>query len=109
MTEQKDHTKPPKPLTLSTTTRTSAAPAKGASDATQVRQKFSHGRTRVVEVEVRQTVKRPAGANADAPYPQAGRRCGGDDAHHAGASVGWRCSPRRRRRAEDADRGREGS
>ena len=47
MTEQKEQTKPTKPLTLSTTTRTGAA-AKGASDATQVRQKFSHGRTRVV-------------------------------------------------------------
>jgi translation initiation factor IF-2 len=66
MTEQKEQTKPTKPLTLSTTTRTSAAPAKGASDATQVRQKFSHGRTRVVEVEVRKPVKRPAGATAPA-------------------------------------------
>ena len=48
MTEQKEQTKPTKPLTLSTTTRTGAAAAKGGSDATQVRQKFSHGRTRVV-------------------------------------------------------------
>ena len=40
MTEQKEQTKPTKPLTLSTTTRTGAA-AKGGSDATQVRQKFS--------------------------------------------------------------------
>ena len=39
MTDQKEQTKPTKPLTLSTATRTGAAPAKGGSDATQVRQK----------------------------------------------------------------------
>ncbi|HZX87637.1 MAG TPA: hypothetical protein VFF19_28965, partial [Reyranella sp.] len=61
MTEQKEETKPTKPLTLSTTTRPGAA-AKGASDATQVRQKFSHGRTRVVEVVAKKPVKRPPGA-----------------------------------------------
>ena len=60
MTEQNEQTKPTKPLTLSTT-RTGAA-AKGASDATQVRQKFSHGRTRVVEVVAKKPVKRPPGA-----------------------------------------------
>src|SRR5215212_4681676 len=70
MTEQKEQTKPTKPLTLSTT-RTGAA-AKGASDATQVRQKFSHGRTRVVEVVAKKPVKRPPGAPAPvaaAPAP----------------------------------------
>ena len=46
MTEQKETTKPTKPLTLSTTARSGAAAAKGSE--TQVRQKFSHGRTRVV-------------------------------------------------------------
>ncbi|MPZ29601.1 MAG: translation initiation factor IF-2 [Rhodospirillales bacterium] len=73
MTEQKEQTKPTKPLTLSTTTRTSAASAKGGSDATQVRQKFSHGRTRVVAVEVKKPVKRPSGPGAPAaatPAPQ---------------------------------------
>jgi translation initiation factor IF-2 len=76
MTEQKEQTKPTKPLTLSTTTRTGAA-AKGASDATQVRQKFSHGRTRVVEVVAKKPVKRPPGApapvaaaSAPAPAPE---------------------------------------
>src|SRR6186713_2594991 len=71
MTEQKEQTKPTKPLTLSTTTRTGAA-AKGAGDATQVRQKFSHGRTRVVEVVAKKPVKRPPGAPAAAaPTPAA--------------------------------------
>ena len=73
MTEQKEQTKPTKPLTLSTTTRTGAA-AKGAGDATQVRQKFSHGRTRVVEVVAKKPVKRPPGAPAaaaPAPAPAA--------------------------------------
>ena len=65
MTEQKEQTKPTKPLTLSTTTRTGAAAAK-RSDATQVRQKFSHGRTRAVTVEVKKPVKRPPGAAAPA-------------------------------------------
>ena len=69
MTEQNEQTKPTKPLTLSTTTRTGAA-AKGGSDATQVRQKFSHGRTRAVTVEVKKPVKRPPGAPAAAaPAP----------------------------------------
>jgi translation initiation factor IF-2 len=73
MTEQNEQTKPTKPLTLSTTTRTGAA-AKGGSDATQVRQKFSHGRTRAVTVEVKKPVKRPPGASAPAaaaPAPAA--------------------------------------
>ena len=66
MTDQKEQTKP---LTLSTTTRSGAA-AKGGSDATQVRQKFSHGRTRTVTVEVKKPVKRPPGAPAvAAPAP----------------------------------------
>jgi len=74
MTEQNEQTKPTKPLTLSTTTRAGAA-AKGGSDATQVRQKFSHGRTRVVAVEVKKPVKRPTGpgapmAAAPAPAPE---------------------------------------
>ena len=71
MTEQNEQTKPTKPLTLSTTTRTGAA--KGGSDATQVRQKFSHGRTRAVTVEVKKPVKRPPGATAPAaaaPAPE---------------------------------------
>jgi translation initiation factor IF-2 len=76
MTEQKEQTKPTKPLTLSTTARTGAAAAKSAGDATQVRQKFSHGRTRAVTVEVKKPVKRPAGpgapaAAAPAPAPAA--------------------------------------
>ena len=58
MTEQKEETKPSKPLTLSTTARAGAAKS---SDATQVRQKFSHGRTRAVTVEVKKPVKRPGG------------------------------------------------
>jgi translation initiation factor IF-2 len=69
MTEQKETTKPTKPLTLSTTTRSGAASAK--SDATQVRQKFSHGRTRAVTVEVKKPVKRPASAAAPAAAPKA--------------------------------------
>ena len=68
MTEQKETTKPTKPLTLSTTARSGAA-AKGGAE-TQVRQKFSHGRTRAVTVEVKKPVKRPPGA----PVPP---RCGG--------------------------------
>ena len=67
MTEQKETTKPTKPLTLSTTARSGAAAAKGGE--TQVRQKFSHGRTRVVAVEVKKQAKRPAGAAAAAPAP----------------------------------------
>jgi len=66
MTEQKEQTKPTKPLTLSTTARTGAA---AKSDATQVRQKFSHGRTRAVTVEVKKPVKRPGGAGTAAPTP----------------------------------------
>ena len=54
MTEQNEQTKTTKPLTLSTT-RTGAA---SKADATQVRQKFSHGRTRAVTVEVKKPVKR---------------------------------------------------
>jgi translation initiation factor IF-2 len=67
MTEQKEETKPTKPLTLTTTARTGAAASKGGSDATQVRQKFSHGRTRAVTVEVKKAVKRVAGTSAPAP------------------------------------------
>src|SRR5260370_643969 len=72
MTEQKEETKPTKPLTLSTTARAGAAKS---SDATQVRQKFSHGRTRAVTVEVKKPVKRPGGpaapATASAPTVEA--------------------------------------
>ena len=60
MTEQNETTKPTKPLTLSTSTRAGAAGAKGGE--TQVRQKFSHGRTRAVTVEVKKPVKRPPSA-----------------------------------------------
>src|SRR5258705_5217852 len=67
MTEQKEETKPTKPLTLSTTARAGAAKS---SDATQVRQKFSHGRTRAVTVEVKKPVKRAAGPIAPAPSPK---------------------------------------
>ena len=56
MTEQKETTKPTKPLTLTTTARSGAAAAKGGE--TQVRQKFCHGRTRAVTVEVKKPVKR---------------------------------------------------
>lgn len=63
MTEQKEQNKPTKPLTLSTTARSGSA---AKTDATQVRQKFSHGRTRAVTVEVKKPVKRPAGAAAAA-------------------------------------------
>ncbi len=66
MTEQKETTKPTKPLTLSTTARPGAAQGK-SSDATQVRQKFSHGRTRAVTVEVKKPVKRVGGPAAPAP------------------------------------------
>jgi translation initiation factor IF-2 len=66
MTEQKETNKPTKPLTLSTTARTGASSSK--SDATQVRQKFSHGRTRAVTVEVKKPGKRPGAASA-APGP----------------------------------------
>ena len=64
MTEQKEETKSTKPLSLSTTARTGAA---AKADATQVRQKFSHGRTRAVTVEVKKPVKRPVGAAAPVP------------------------------------------
>jgi translation initiation factor IF-2 len=63
--EQKETNKPSKPLTLSTTARSGAAKA----DATQVRQKFSHGRTRAVTVEVKKPVKRMPGAPPAAPAP----------------------------------------
>lgn len=71
MTEQKETTKPTKPLTLSTTARSGAAAAKGSE--TQVRQKFSHGRTRAVTVEVKKPVKRTGSAPAAtaAPAPTA--------------------------------------
>ena len=72
MTEQNEQNKTTKPLTLSTT-RTGAA---SKADATQVRQKFSHGRTRAVTVEVKKPVKRagttpatPAAPAAAAPAP----------------------------------------
>ncbi len=72
MTEQNEQNKTTKPLTLSTT-RTGAA---SKADATQVRQKFSHGRTRAVTVEVKKPVKRagttpatPAAPAAAAPPP----------------------------------------
>ena len=75
MTDQNEQTKPTKPLTLSTATRAGAA---AKSDATQVRQKFSHGRTRAVTVEVKKPVKRGGGpatpapvAAAPAPAPEA--------------------------------------
>ena len=67
MTEQKETTKPTKPLTLSTTARSGAAAAKGGE--TQVRQKFSHGRTRAVTVEVKKQAKRPVSPTAAAPAP----------------------------------------
>ncbi len=75
MTEQKEETKATKPLTLSTTTRSGAA---AKADATQVRQKFSHGRTRAVTVEVKKPVKRTPtpgpvtmAPTAAAPAPEA--------------------------------------
>jgi len=68
MTEQNEQTKPTKPLTLSTATRTGAA---AKSDATQVRQKFSHGRTRAVTVEVKKPVKRTGGSAPPAPVAAA--------------------------------------
>jgi translation initiation factor IF-2 len=69
MTEQKEETKPSKPLTLSTTAR--AGTAAKSSDATQVRQKFSHGRTRAVTVEVKKPVKRAGGSATPAASPPA--------------------------------------
>jgi len=69
MTEQKETTKPTKPLTLSTTARSGAAAAKGGE--TQVRQKFSHGRTRPVTVEVKKPVRRPVGSAAATSAPEA--------------------------------------
>jgi translation initiation factor IF-2 len=69
MTDQKESTKPTKPLTLSTTARSGAAAAKGGE--TQVRQKFSHGRTRAVTVEVKKPVKRPGGPPAPSAPPAA--------------------------------------
>ncbi|WIM11199.1 translation initiation factor IF-2 [Enhydrobacter sp.] len=69
MTEQKETNKPTKPLTLSTTARTGASSSK--SDATQVRQKFSHGRTRAVTVEVKKPAKRTSGASASPASPAA--------------------------------------
>src|SRR6476661_5737827 len=74
MTDQNESTKPTKPLTLSTTARSGSAAAKGGGGETQVRQKFSHGRTRAVTVEVKKPVKRTGGAPvaatpAPAPAP----------------------------------------
>ena len=67
MTEQKEEqAKTKQPLTLSTAGRAGAA---AKADATQVRQKFSHGRTRAVTVEVKKPVKRPPGAGP-APVPE---------------------------------------
>jgi len=66
MTEQKEQSKTTKPLTLSTTARSGAA---AKADATQVRQKFSHGRTRAVTVEVKKPVKRPGAGATAAPAP----------------------------------------
>ncbi len=65
MTEQNEQNKTTKPLTLSTT-RTGAA---AKADATQVRQKFSHGRTRAVTVEVKKPVKRAGTAPAPTAAP----------------------------------------
>lgn len=65
MTDQNEQSKSTKPLTLSTT-RTGAA---SKADATQVRQKFSHGRTRAVTVEVKKPVKRATTAPAATPAP----------------------------------------
>jgi translation initiation factor IF-2 len=71
MTEQNEQNKTTKPLTLSTNRAGAAAKA----DATQVRQKFSHGRTRAVTVEVKKPVKRagtpPAATAAPAPVAPA--------------------------------------
>src|ERR1700738_3652283 len=70
MSEQKKENKSTKPLSLSTASRSGAA---AKADANQVRQKFSHGRTRSVTVEVKKPVKRPPGAApsaaASAPAP----------------------------------------
>ena len=68
MTDQNEQTKPTKPLTLSTANRAGAA---AKSDATQVRQKFSHGRTRAVTVEVKKAVKRPGGPAVPTPVAAA--------------------------------------
>ena len=73
MTEQKEQGKTTKPLTLSTAARGAAAKA----DATQVKQKFSHGRTRQVTVELKKPVKRPAGAAGDASGGRSGARSRG--------------------------------
>ena len=66
MTEQKEENKSTKPLSLSTASRSGAA---SKTDANQVRQKFSHGRTRSVTVEVKKPVKRPPGAAPAAAPP----------------------------------------
>ncbi|MBN9087780.1 MAG: translation initiation factor IF-2 [Reyranella sp.] len=68
MTDQKESTKPTKPLSLSTPARSGSAAGKGGE--TQVRQKFSHGRTRAVTVEVKkQPIKRPGAPAGPAPTP----------------------------------------
>jgi translation initiation factor IF-2 len=67
MTEQKEENKSTKPLSLSTASRSGAA---AKADANQVRQKFSHGRTRSVTVEVKKgPVKRTTGAAPAAATP----------------------------------------
>jgi translation initiation factor IF-2 len=68
MTEQKEENKSTKPLSLSTASRSGAA---AKADASQVKQKFSHGRTRSVTVEVKKPVKRPPGAAPAAPVAAA--------------------------------------
>jgi translation initiation factor IF-2 len=73
MTDQNETTKPTKPLTLSTTARSGSAAAKGGGE-TQVRQKFSHGRTRAVTVEVKKTAKRPGAPAPAAAAPAPPRR-----------------------------------
>src|SRR5258708_941548 len=107
MPEQKETTKPTKPLTLSTTARSGAAAAKGGE--TQVRQKFSHGRTRAVTVEVKKPVKRPAGSAAapPAPAPEAAPapptartlKLGSAGAPARGGSLRWRARLGNARRA----------
>ncbi len=96
MTEQNEQNKTTKPLTLSTT-RTSAA---SKADATQVRQKFSHGRTRAVTVEVKKPVKRagtapaapaaPVVAAAPAPAPEPPKPAAAPPAAPAGRTLNLR-------------------
>ena len=108
MTEQKEETKPDQAAHPVDHGAPSAAAAK-SSDATQVRQKFSHGRTRAVTVEVKKPVKRTAGrghaggavagaalpeapaAAADRSHPEAGRQ----RRHAAAAAAPGDVRPRR--------------